>query len=456
MSHILVVDDDPALRYTLEAVLSDAGLQVTLAEGGQAGIDSFERSGADVVLTDLAMPEVDGMKVLERIRALDPSVPIVMLTAHGSERVAVAAIKAGAYDYLPKPFDPEDLVHAVQRSLETRALRVENANLRTVAALGRPVVAESVGFKRLLEMATRVASKDVTVLVTGESGSGKEVVAATIHAHSKRSERALVKVNASAIPAELAESELFGHVKGAFTGAIANRQGYFQQAHKGTLFIDEIGDLPLAIQAKLLRVLQTGEVQPVGGRTEVVDVRVIAATHRDLVQEVRTGQFREDLLYRLNVVPLRVPPLRERTDDIEALTRLFVRLYADRYGMGAVTIEPALIDTFRAHAWPGNVRELENNIARMLALTPDDALTQALWNSIDNVPESAVAAPASGGHDPGSKHPLRARIEYFERSILSAEFVGANQNQSETARRLGISRPALIERLHKYGLLKRS
>src|SRR5215472_12159960 len=371
MARVLVIDDDASLRYTLEAVLSDAGLSVETCEGGLEGIAAFEARGADVVLTDLAMPDVDGMQVLERVHAADPSVPVLMLTAHGSERVAVAAMKAGAYDYLPKPFDPDELVLAVKRGIETRDLRLQNARLRTEAQLGRAIVAESPAMKRVLDLVARVAPKDVTVLLTGESGAGKDIVASAVHAHSRRAERPFIRFNAAAIPSELAEAELFGHTKGAFTGAQGSRLGYFHQANKGTLFIDEIGELQLTIQAKILRALQSGEVQPVGGKPEIVDVRLIAATNRDLAAEAKAGRFREDLFYRLNVVPIRVPSLRERPEDIEPLARTFVRLYADRYGTGAVDIEPALVEALRSHAWPGNVRDLENTVARLLALAPD-------------------------------------------------------------------------------------
>ncbi|MEA2750878.1 MAG: two-component system, NtrC family, response regulator HydG [Myxococcales bacterium] len=450
---VLVIDDESAMRFTLEAVLGDAGFDVHTADGGAAGIADFEAHGADVVLTDLAMPDVDGMKVLAALRVQDPGVPVMMLTAHGSERVAVAAMKAGAFDYIPKPFDPDELVLAVKRGVETRVLRLENARLRTEASLRRPIVAESPALRRVLDVVARVAPKDVTVLLTGESGVGKDVLAATLHAHSKRADKPLIRFNAAAIPSELAEAELFGHMKGAFTGAHAARLGYFQQADKGTLFIDEIGELPLAMQAKILRVIQSGEVQPVGGRAENVDVRLVVATNRDLAAEAKAGRFREDLFYRLNVVPIRVPPLRERPEDIEPLVHAFVRTYADRYGMGQVEVEPSLVEAFKANAWPGNVRELENTVARLLALTADDRLTLALWRSLDSgTPSSARLSLSS---DPGPSHPLRARVEGFERSIIAAEFEAANKNQSETARRLGVSRPALIEKLHKYSLLDR-
>jgi two-component system response regulator AtoC len=449
MPRVLVIDDEASLRYTLEAVLSDGGLEVETAESGAKGLAAFETRGADVVVTDLAMPEMDGMKVLETLRAQDPGVPVLILTAHGSERVAVAAMKAGAWDYLPKPFDPDELLLAVQRGVETRALRLQNARLRTEASLGRAMVAESPAMKRVLDMVARVAPKDVTVLFTGESGSGKDVIATALHAHSRRADKAFVRFNAAAIPSELAEAELFGHTKGAFTGAQQARLGYFQQASKGTLFIDEIGDLALGIQAKILRALQSGEVQQVGGRTEKVDVRLIAATNRDLAAEAKAGRFREDLFYRLNVVPIRMPPLRERVEDIAPLVSAFVRSYAERYGMGQVDVEPALVEAMRAHPWPGNVRELENTVARLLALAPDDKLTLALWRSLAE-PRGASASAAPG--DPGPSHPLRARVEAFERGIIAAEFEAAGRNQSETARRLGVSRPALIEKLRKYGL----
>ncbi len=452
MARVLVIDDEGAMRYTIEAVLGDAEFEVETCDGGAAGLAAFEARGADVVLTDLAMPGVDGMKVLSTLRAQDPTVPVLMLTAHGSERVAVAAMKAGAFDYIPKPFDPDELIMAVGRGVETRRLRLENARLRTEASLGRPIVAESPAIRRVLDIVTRVAPKDVTVLLTGESGVGKDVLATTLHAHSKRAKKPLVRFNAAAIPSELAESELFGHARGAFTGAHATHLGYFQQADQGTLFIDEIGELPLAIQAKVLRALQSGDVQPVGGRPERVDVRLVAATNRDLAAEAKAGRFREDLYYRLNVVPIRVPALRERPEDIAPLVDAFVHMYSQRYGMDRVWVEPALADVLRARPWPGNVRELENTVARLLALTPDDRLTSALLHSLEA--ESPPTSRTASG-DPGSGHPLRARVEAFERSVLAVEFEAAGKNQSETARRLGVSRPALIEKLHKYGLLDR-
>jgi two-component system, NtrC family, response regulator AtoC len=455
MSRVLVIDDDASLRFTLEAVLSDAGLVVEACDGGASGLAAFDARGADVVLTDLAMPEMDGMQVLERMRASDPSVPVLMLTAHGSERVAVAAMKAGAFDYIPKPFDPDELALAVRRATEWRDLRLQNARLRTEAALGRTIIAQSAAMVRMMDMVQRVAPKDVTVLLSGESGAGKDVIASVLQAHSRRADKPMIRFNAAAIPSELAEAELFGHTRGAFTGAQTARLGYFQQANKGTLFIDEIGDLPIAIQGKVLRALQSGEVQQLGGRTEVVDVRLIAATNRDLANDVKTGRFREDLFYRLNVVPIRVPSLRERPEDVEPLVRTFVRQYAERYGMGGVEVEPGLVEALRAHSWPGNVRELENTVARLLALAPDERITLALWRSLSADGSSPSSTPTTASGDPGPGHPLRGRVEAFERSLIAEAFEAAGRNQSETARRLGVSRPALIEKLHKYGLMGR-
>jgi len=452
MGRVLVIDDDASLRFALEAVLGDAGIAVVSAASGAAGLQAFESGGADAVLTDLAMPEMDGLQVLTRLRALDPGVPVIMLTAHGSERVAVAAMKGGAYDYLPKPFDPDEIVLAVRRAIETRSLRLQNALLRTESALGRAIVAASPAMRRVLETVARVAPKDVTVLFTGPSGAGKDVVATALHAHSRRADKPFVRFNAAAIPTELAESELFGHVKGAFTGAQSAKAGYFHQADGGTLFIDEVGELPLAIQAKLLRALQSGEVQPVGGRPEHVDARLVAATNRDLASEAKAGRFREDLFYRLNVVPIRVPPLRERPEDVEPLLHVFVRQYVERYGMSQVQIEPALIEAMRSHPWPGNVRELENTVARLLALAPDEHLTLALWRSLAEPRPAGEGDGASKG-DPGPNFPLRTRVETFEREIIAEQFAAAKNNQSETARRLGVSRPALVEKLHKYQLI---
>ncbi len=423
------------MRYTLEAVLGDAGLDVETADGGAAGIAAFEARGADVVLTDLAMPDFDGMKVLSTMRVQDPTVPVLMLTAHGSERVAVAAMKAGAFDYIPKPFDPDEVILSVGRGIETRKLRLENARLRTEASLGRPIIAESPALRRVLDLVARVAPKDVTVLLTGESGVGKDVLAATLHAHSRRADKPLVRFNAAAIPAELAESELFGHTKGAFTGAHEARKGYFQQADKGTLFIDEIGELPLAMQAKVLRTLQSGEVQPVGGRAEIVDVRLVAATNRDLAAEARAGRFREDLYYRLNVVSISLPPLRDRGEDTVVIARWFLQRHAKEFGSRVRGFTPSALVAMRKYAWPGNVRELENRVKKAVVLA-DRALVSA--EDLDLRPE--ILEPVL---------PLAQAKEEFQKRYINDVLERNGGNRTKTAKDLGVDPRTIFRHLEK-------
>jgi two-component system, NtrC family, response regulator AtoC len=466
-----VVDDDPSLRYALEAVLVDAGAEVRAFSNAAECIQALESclgpghsEAPEVIVSDLAMPGLDGLGLLARVKQVDPSVPVIILTAHGSERIAVSAMKAGAFDYLPKPFDPDELALAVRRGADMRSLRLDNGKLRAEAQLRRNIIAESPALRRVLDLVARVGPKDVTVLVSGESGSGKDVIATALHAHSKRAAKPLIRFNAAAIPQELAEAELFGHSRGAFTGAREARNGYFQQAHGGTLFIDEIGDLPLTIQAKILRALQSGEVQRVGGQTETVDVRLVAATNRDLESDVKAGRFREDLYYRLNVVPIRVPSLRERPEDIEPLATSFAHKYADRYGMPPVLIAPDLLAELKTRPWQGNVRELENTIARLVALTQDETLSLALWSGIQEDGKSSVRLPAAALTSDverimsvltDAEQPFRTRMEALERGLIEQEFLASGKNQSETARRLRMSRPALVEKLHKHGLIGR-
>jgi len=353
--------------FTLSELLLERGHKVITAKNGVEALTKLEE--AETVLTDLSMPKMDGLELMTQIAARDPSLPVILLTAHGSEKVAVAAMKQGAYDYLTKPFDIDEVAVVIERALEARKLRVDNQRLTAEQTLGRRIVGDSRPMRRLLEATSRVASRDVTVLVRGETGTGKEFVAELLHAQSLRATKPLVRFNCAALPPELADAELFGHVRGAFTGATATRPGFFSQANGGTLILDEIGELPSAIQAKLLRALQEGEIQPVGsGRIEKVDVRVVASTNRDLAADVKTGAFREDLYYRIAVVELVVPPLRDHREDIPALAEEFARRYGERFGLGHVTLEPALIDALVHHEWPGNVRQLENTLARLAAL----------------------------------------------------------------------------------------
>jgi two-component system response regulator AtoC len=469
---VLLVDDEPGVLFTLKEVLTDRGHRVLTARSGAEALPLVDE--AEVVVTDLAMPGMSGLELIAAITARDPQLPVILITAHGSERVAVQAIKAGAYDYLPKPFDIDEVALVIERALEARRLRVSNRRFAAERVLGRRIVAESRLMVRLLDAAERVASKDVTVLVRGETGTGKEFVAHLLHAASPRAKAPLVRFNCAAIPAELAEAELFGHVKGAFTGATAARAGFFAEAHGGTLVLDEVGELPLAVQAKLLRALQEGEIQPVGsGRVAKVDVRVVAATNRDLVAMAKAGQFREDLYYRLAVVELVVPPLRDRPEDIPALAIEFARFYGDKFGMGPLRLAPALIDALSAERWPGNIRQLENTVARLAALSTGGVIGIADWRG-DGLGEPGVrvpdiAAEAGGGHgDPGdapdAHEPgddrgdfatgpsLKEQVEAFERAVVARALDATGGNQSEAARRLGTSRVTLIDKLRKYGL----
>ena len=457
MSTILLVDDEPGVLFTLGEVLTDRGHRVVSARSGAEALTKLDE--ADAVLTDLSMPGMDGLELMAQIVQRDPALPVILLTAHGSERVAVVAMKQGAYHYLAKPFDIDEVSVVIERALEARRLRVDNRRLSAEQTLGRRIIGASKPMRRLLEATGRVAGRDVTVLVRGETGTGKEFVAELLHAQSSRATKPLVRFNCAALPADLADAELFGHVKGAFTGATATRPGFFAQADGGTLILDEIGELPLPIQAKLLRALQEGEIQPVGsGRIEKVNVRVVASTNRDLAAEAKTGAFREDLYYRLAVVELVVPPLRDRKDDIPALAAEFGRRYGDKFGLGVITLEPSLIDALTRADWPGNVRQLENTIARLAALSSGGTISVADYEAASGLPPSTSqdAMPAADDDAPltdaRNGPSLKEQVEAFERGLVARALDSTGGNQSEAARRLGVSRVTLIDKMKKYNL----
>ena len=465
MTCVLLVDDEPAVLFTLSEVMSERGHRVTTARSGEEALTKLDE--ADAVVTDLSMPGMDGLELMEKIVARDPSLPVILLTAHGSERVAVAAMKQGAYDYIAKPFDIDEVAVVIGRALETRKLRVDNRRLSAEQTLGRRIIGGSRSMRRLLEATSRVASRDVTVLVRGETGTGKEFVAELLHAQSARHKAPLIRFNCAALPAELADAELFGHVRGAFTGATNARPGFFAQANGGTLILDEVGELPPAIQAKLLRALQEGEIQPVGsGRIDKVDVRVVASTNRDLAADAKAGTFREDLYYRLAVVELVVPPLRDRKDDIPDLAAEFARRYGDKFGLGTITLEGALVDALAKTDWPGNVRQLENTIARLAALSTGGIIGLADYQqaseaagisssgsdlpaTLDQPGDSADDIPVTDARNGPS---LKEQVEAFERGLVARALDTTGGNQSEAARRLGVSRVTLIDKMKKYGL----
>jgi len=446
MARLLLVDDEAGMLFALKELVESRGHEAVLARSGREALERLD--GVDAVVTDHAMPEMDGTRLLRAIGERDPSLPVILLTAHGSERLAVQAMKAGAYDYVTKPFDIDEMGVAIERALEARALRVQNRRLAAEKALGKGIVAESAPMRRLLDAASRVAPRDITVLVRGATGTGKELVASLVHAESRRAEGPLVRFNCAAIPGELAEAELFGHARGAFTGAGQARRGFFAEAHGGTLVLDEVGELAPAVQAKLLRALQEGEIQPVGaGRVEKVDVRVIACTNRDLAADARAGRFREDLYYRLAVVELVVPPLAERREEIPALAAEFARRYALRFGIDGVRLAPELVEALRLAEWPGNVRQLENAVARMVALSGGGEIGVGAL-AIDAAPPAA----GPGGEASRGQPTLREQLDALERGLIAEALAATGGNQSEAARRLGLSRSALIDRLKKYGL----
>ena len=445
MARLLLVDDEPAMLFALKELVRQRRHEAVVARSGAEALAQLE--GADAVVTDYAMPQMDGVQLLQAIHERDESLPVILLTAHGSERIAVRAMKSGAYEYVTKPFDIEEMGLVIERALEARALRMQNRRLAAERAIGRSIVGESLPMRRLLETVTRVAPRDITVLLRGETGTGKELVAALIHAESKRGRGPLVRFNCAAIPGELAEAELFGHTRGAFTGATQARRGFFAEADGGTLVLDEVGELPLPVQSKLLRALQEGEIQPVGaGRIERVDVRVIACTNRDLAAEARAGRFRDDLYYRLAVVELVVPPLSEHREDIPALAMEFARRYGERFGVEGARLSPALLEELRLASWPGNVRQLENTVARLIALSSGGEIGPA---ALSGIPAPASPDPAGGAQE---EQTLWERLDAFEREQIEQALAATGGNQSEAARRLRVSRSAFVDRLKKYGL----
>ena len=441
---VLVVDDDPGVRYTIREILESADFEVAEAADGAQALERVDKGAPfQLVITDLRMPKIDGLELLRKLSGRAPAPRVILIPAHGSERHAVEAMKLGAYDYFRKPFELEELLAVVQRAVETVRLSMENERLAGELNFSKSLVFASEAMSRLAVLVARVAPRDVTVLITGESGTGKERVAEALVRASRRAAGPFVRFNCAALTAELAEAELFGHSKGAFTGAVRARSGLFGEADGGTLLLDEVAELDPSLQAKLLRVLQEGEVRPVGeDRARKVDVRILAATHRDLKERVASGQFREDLFYRLNVVHLAIPPLRERPEDIRVLARHFLARFAERFGVELPAVSDALYGRLAAWQWPGNVRELENAIERMVALSPDGELDQSL------LPEARETEAGPRGLT------LKQRVEAYERGLIVEGLKASRGNRSEAARALGISRVTLHDKLRKYGLAR--
>jgi len=451
MKRVLVVDDEPGLRQSLGLLLTDAGYAVTAEQDGKRALERALGEAFDLVLCDVRMPQMDGLTFLRSYRQRGGNALVIVMSAYGGEDAAIAAMKEGAYDYLPKPFRPDEVVLTLRKAEERERLRQEVAGLKAQLAAGpgeRGLVAESAGMRQALALVARVAEHNTTVLITGESGTGKEVIARAIHRASPRASKAFVGINCAAIPESLLESELFGHVRGAFTGATADKAGLFEQASGGTLLLDEIGELPTGLQAKLLRVLQESEIRRVGDqKTRRVDARVLVATARDLEAEVRGGRFREDLFYRVNVVAIELPPLRERTEDIAPLARHFTARLAQRFGR-PLSLSDDAIAWLEEQEWPGNVRELENAIERAAVLTNHEVLGPADFRQ---EPLSTPHSPDSGESDLGAGT-LREATESAERAAIVQALKATDGNRREAAKRLGVSLRTLFYKIERYGI----
>jgi two-component system response regulator HydG len=450
MADILIVDDAPAARTTLAILLRKHGHRVTQAEGVKAAAKVLTETVFDLVVTDLRMPDGDGLEVLRTAKAHCPEVTVILLTAYAGWESAKEAMRLGAYDYFEKGKEPNEFLHRIDKALEEKGLRRENANLRYQVRerYSLPgIIAHSKEMQRMLELVLRVAPSDATVLLHGESGTGKEVIAKAIHYASPRADQPFVAVNCGALPEPLLESEIFGHVRGAFTGATAHKKGLFKEAHGGTFLLDEIGEMPPSLQVKFLRVLQEGEVRPVGSnQPQTVDVRVLAATNRDLGQLMQQGKFREDLFYRLNVIPVTIPPLRERREDIPALAEHFLQRLGRKQGR-ELRLTAEAVERLLCYPWPGNVRELENTMERTAILACNETFG----------PED-LPAHIAAGTPPGAplSLPREQTLAEIEKAHILLTLERFGWNHSRTAEALGIGRTSLWRKLKEYQIADNS
>ncbi len=452
---ILVIDDEAGVRDALKQVLAYEGHEVRVAGSGGEGLTIYPEFRPHLVFLDVKMAGLDGLDTLSRLRELDPAATVVMISGHGTIATAVEATQRGAFDFLEKPLDSDRLLLTVRNALHQTALAAENQQFKRAADEQHSMIGTSPALKSVRALIDKVGPTGARVLITGENGSGKELVARAIHAASPRRQGPFVEVNCAAIPGELIESELFGHMKGSFTGAFADRPGKFELADGGTLFLDEIGDLSLPAQAKMLRVLQEGEVTRVGGAKPMrVDVRVLAATNKDLEAEIEAGRFREDLLYRLNVVPIHVPPLRERSADIPELVRHFARGLASTAGTPARDFDAAAVERLQRRAWPGNVRELRNAVERLMILAPGKTVAVSDVDRVLSGGNAHPESPAAATDDPFTAPTFEAFKLEAERVFLTAKLRQHDWNVSETARALDMPRSNLYKKIERYGLTR--
>jgi nitrogen regulation protein NR(I) len=460
VAHVLIVDDEINIRRVLAAMLKRDGYDVTTAADGEQALSALQRTPVDVVVTDLVMPRLGGLDLLKQVGSHYPDVPVIMITAHGTVDTAVEAMKAGAFDYITKPFEQEELRKVIAKA--TRARELEQQHVHPGDGERPPLVGQSAAMRAVYEVIAKVADSPSTVLITGESGTGKELVAQALHRGSSRRDKPLIKVNCAAIPKDLVESELFGYEKGAFTGAVGSKPGRFELADGGTLFLDEIGEIPVEMQVKLLRALQESEFERVGGiKTLHVDVRLIAATNRDLKALISEGRFREDLYYRLAVVPIDLPALRERKDDIPALVQHFLEKYERRLGKKVERLDDEAMAILLRYSWPGNIRELENLMERSVLFADGPVVTaQNLPDTLRERPPvaplpiaavgplGAIAAPSGAS----MKEIVRQAQAELERELIARALEETGGNVTHAARRLQISRKSLQVKMKELGL----
>lgn len=448
---ILVVDDDPAHRTMLRTLLSGWRYAIIEANDGSIAIEMVHDQAFDLILMDIRMVKVSGLEALAEIKTFNPAIPVIIMTAYSSVESAVEALKVGAYDYLTKPLDFDELRLSMERAMDHRRLREENQALRETLGShfdSRNIIGRSPAMARLLETVAQVAPSEATVLIAGESGTGKEMIAGAIHFNSPRKDGPFIKINCAAITETLLESELFGHEKGAFTGAHRTKEGRFRQAHGGSLFLDEISEMSLAMQVKVLRVLQEREITRVGGEEVIpVDVRIITATNKDLQQEIRAGRFREDLYYRLNVVALNMPPLRERPEDIPLLAQYFLTMFSETNRKRIKGFTPQSMDRLLRYDWPGNVRELMNAVERGVVLSRSEYITE------EELPLVLRDTPVTGELPLIDALPPDTPLNEVERATILKTLDAVGGNKSEAARRLGITRRTLHKKLKLYGVM---
>jgi two-component system response regulator HydG len=438
---VLVVDDEPSNLTSLQKILQREGLRVLTAESAKLALELLRRHRVQVVLTDLMMPGTNGVELLRAVKELSPDVEVVLMTAYGTIETAVQAMREGAYDFVEKPLKRMTIVKTIRKAAERQSLVAENRSLREELKLltAREIVGQSAALRRVLDVATQAAPSSATVLVLGESGTGKELLARFIHGKSARAAGPFVAVNCAAIPESILEAELFGHERGAFTGAVARREGRFAKARSGTLFLDEIGELSPSVQVKILRVLQEGEYEPVGGNTVKADVRIVAATNRDLSAEVEAGRFREDLYYRLNVIAVTAPPLRARREDVPLIVDHFLGVYCKKNGRSRLNVPREVMDKLSDYSWPGNVRELENVIERAAVLCRSDTLR------LEDLPD--VVAQASAPPPSALSFPIGTTLEEVENRLIRETLKSTNGDKSLAAQLLGISTRTIYRKL---------